>query len=297
MSAIAQYIPGVVVERANDVHDYVNTVGIVGRAALLGIIPSVTSIGQKALEIPGKIAGGLRMIKCLALPIHIDSLVYHVIKLKDKITGSKKDIDYHAAHSIALVGSIAEDAGLIVLGLNALKVVTLKVVVTAAGIFSFVGVVIQLVSIWADVKRIVQAERHVKKLSENSYELDDKDLVRFKSIVGLSKKQLTPLLSKVNEDVELKDLSNPEAPLNPSYKTKLFAHLKNRVEFGILSRKINIFLSIAVVVAVALQFIPPAALAGWAIIGVVGLSLVALTAFKAYKNYQFNKELTALRAC
>ncbi len=269
-------VVGEIVSVTDKVQDAINTGGIALRSFALGIIPiAFTSVSQAL----GKTAGGLRLIKCVALPIHIDKLAFHLMKLSKKMDGSKRDIDYHIAQSAGYAGSIIEDAGLIVLGLNALKIVTVKTVVVAAGVFSFVGIVIQLASIWADVKRIIQAKKHIQALDKNEYTLDDKKTLNaFKDVVGLSKKQLRPLIEKIG------------------FKERFVHHLKERINFGILSRHFNIACGIAIVVAVALQFFPPAALAGWVIVAAIGISLIAFTALKAYKEHKLNQELQALGA-
>lgn len=263
-----------------------NDTAVVSRVATLGFAP--TLISQGALAVPSAVAGGTRLIKCVYLPLHINDLADQTSKAFEERKAHKRDI--HVANALNSTACLIEDVGLIGLGLSAVKIVGSTAFQVVAGAVAGAGVILQVVSVYSDFKKIKNGEKHLKALDEKNvnYLKDKTQFSSFSDAVGFKRKTVNGIMERIQTKAKEEN--------DPTLEGRYFANLKSRVELGIFARELNIFLSIMCAVAVIFQFIPPLALVGWGIIGAVALVTIALAIYRLVQTHKLNKELAALAA-
>lgn len=259
-----------------------NDTGIFARALTLGFAPEVIK-NQSALALPSEIAGGSRLIKLVYLPIHLNGLIDHSGKTFEERKAHKRDI--HVTSALNNAASVIEDVGLIGIGLDAIKLTASKTFLAVAGWLSSVGLFLQIVSVYSDYKKIKNAETHLSGIEKNDVNyLDDKTKYRsFSDATGFKRKVIHRFMERAI------DMSKKEK--NDSLVNHFVSNLKSRIELGIFTKKLGILITISFTAAVIIHLIPPLALVGWGLIGVLALACLGITAYRLIKTYRLNQEL------
>lgn len=260
------------------------------RSSVLGLAPAIISNTE---QLPLELAGGTRLFKVVLLPFHANDLRDHVIKSFDDRKEAKRDI--HVASAINYGANVIEDAGLIGLGLEAVKVTASKTLLAVAAWFSTVGFLLQAVTIYIDFRKYQNGVKHLDAIEKKDpgY-LDDKTQFRhFSDAVGMKRKVISKLFGRVlhNTLAKKEDASTDEVE---GLTGRFIVNIKSRVELGILTRKVGILLAIGLTFAGILMFFPPTAIAAWSIIGLCAVASIGYAVYRLVTTHYLNKEMRVL---
>ena len=260
-----------------------NDMGIASRALALGFAPEFIA-NQASLILPSEVAGGTRLIKCVYLPLHLNSVIDNSVKSFEARKAHKQDI--HVANVINYSACVVEDIGLIGLGLDAVKLVASKSLLAAANWLSSVGLFLQIAAVYSDYKKIKNGEVHLKGIENYDYFNDKTKFHSFSDAVGFKRKVINGFMERVVD----KSIHEKDASLVGHF----IANLKTRIQLGIFTRKLGIILAICFTAAVVIHLFPPLALVGWGLIGALALASLGITAYRLINTYYLNKDLARI---
>lgn len=262
-----------------------NDLGIAARAVTLGFVPEIIK-NQSSLVLPMEVAGGTRLIKLVYLPLHLKGVIDHSVKSFEERKAHKRDI--HVASALNNVACVVEDAGLIGIGLDAVKLMASKTLLAVASWLSSVGLFLQIVSVYSDYRKIKNSEIHLQGIEKDdpNYLEDKTKYNSFSDAVGFKRKVINGFMERVID----KSIKNNDKTL----VGHLIANLKTRIELGILTRKLGIIITICFTAAVIIHLIPPLALVGWGLIGLLTVATLSIGAYRLINTYYLNKDLARI---